>query len=46
MNFKEYLEWLVTGVEDGWIQVNQKVWRKYLIAKEILNKEKEGDNIK
>lgn len=34
---KEYLTWLVTGVEDGWIKVDQKTFRLYLIAKEILN---------
>lgn len=37
MRFKEYLTWLVIGVEDGWIKVDQKVWREYLIAKRILN---------
>ena len=34
---KEYLQWLITGVEDGWIKVNQKTWRQYLIAKAIIN---------
>ena len=33
----EYLLWLITGVEDGWLKVNQKIWRQYLIAKEIIN---------
>lgn len=40
MKFKEYLEWLVIGVEDGWIKVDQKVWREYLIAKEYLERQK------
>lgn len=34
---KEYLQWLITGVEDGWIKVDQKIFRQYLIAKEIVN---------
>lgn len=34
---REYLLWLITGVEDGWLKVDQKVWRQYLIAKEIIN---------
>lgn len=34
---KEYLQWLITGVEDGWIKVDQKIFRQYLIAKEIIN---------
>ena len=34
---REYLLWLITGVEDGWLKVNQKIWRQYLIAKEIIN---------
>lgn len=34
---KEYLIWLVTGIEDGWIKTDQKTFRQYLIAKEILN---------
>lgn len=34
---KEYLLWLITGVEDGWLKVDQKIWRQYLIAKEIIN---------
>lgn len=33
----EYLLWLITGVEDGWLKVDQKIWRQYLIAKEIIN---------
>lgn len=34
---REYLLWLITGVEDGWLKVDQKTWRQYLIAKEIIN---------
>ena len=34
---KEYLIWLVAGIEDGWIKADQKTFRQYLIAKEILN---------
>ena len=34
---KEYLLYLITGVEDGWIKVNQKVWEEYLLAKVIIN---------
>lgn len=34
---REYLLWLITGVEDGWLKVDQKIWRQYLIAKEIIN---------
>ena len=34
---REYLLWLITGVEDGWLTVDQKTWRQYLIAKEIIN---------
>lgn len=38
---REYLLWLITGVEDGWIKVDQKIFRQYLLAKEIIN-ETEG----
>lgn len=31
-------EWLVTGVEDGWIKVDKETWEEYLQAKERLNK--------
>ena len=31
------LQYLVIGVEDGWIKVNIQIWEKYLKAKEILN---------
>lgn len=31
-------EWLVTGVEDGWIKVDKETWEKYLQAKERLKK--------
>ena len=34
---KEYFLYLITGVEDGWIKVNQKVWEEYLLAKVIIN---------
>ena len=34
---REYLLWLIIGVEDGWLKVDQKIWRQYLIAKEIIN---------
>lgn len=37
---REYLLWLITGVEDGWLKVDQKIWRQYLIAKEIINETK------
>ena len=30
--------YLVAGVEDGWIKVDNKTWRKYLKAKERLSK--------
>lgn len=29
-------EWLVTGVEDGWIEVDKETWKEYLQAKERL----------
>lgn len=38
MNSKENDIYLVTGVEDGWIKVNKKVWQEYLEAKERLSK--------
>ena len=34
---REWLLYIITGVEDGWIKVDQKVWRQYLLAKELLN---------
>lgn len=37
MNSKEYLQWLIIGVEDGWIKVDQKTWQEYLTAKKVLN---------
>lgn len=38
MNNKEKDMYLVTGVEDGWIKVDKKVWQEYLEAKERLGK--------
>ena len=34
---REWCIWLITGVEDGWIKVNQKTWKQYLLAKEYIN---------
>ena len=34
---RKWLLYIITGVEDGWIKVDQKVWRQYLLAKELLN---------
>lgn len=34
---REWLLYIIIGVEDGWIKVDQKVWRQYLLAKELLN---------
>ena len=36
MNKKEYNQYLVTGVEDGWIEVGRDIWDKYLKAKKEL----------
>ena len=33
----DYYLWLITGVEDGWIKVDQTTWEEYLIAKAIIN---------
>lgn len=44
MSFNEYLQWLITGVEDGWIKVTQKTWREYLLAKEIVNQRETYSN--
>lgn len=33
INFDQYL---VIGVEDGWIRANRKIWREYLKAKDRL----------
>lgn len=30
------IQYLITGVEDGWIKVNNDIWRLYLIAKELV----------
>lgn len=30
------LYWLIIGVEDGWIAVNNQVWQDYLMAKEQI----------
>lgn len=35
-NRTEDLKYLIIGVEDGWIKVNDKVWQEYLKAKEVL----------
>ena len=32
----ENLQYLITGVEDGWIKVDNDIWRLYLIAKELV----------
>lgn len=29
--------YLVIGIEDGWIHCTKKTWKKYLLAKEIIN---------
>lgn len=34
MNNKKDDVYLITGVEDGWIKVDKKVWQEYLKAKE------------
>lgn len=34
----ENAKYLVTGVEDGWIEVTEEIWKEYLEAKELLNK--------
>lgn len=34
---REWCIWLITGVEDGWIKVDQKIWRQYLLAKVYIN---------
>ena len=34
---REWCIWLITGVEDGWIKVDQKTWKQYLLAKEYIN---------
>lgn len=39
----EDLQYLIIGVEDGWIKVNTQVWREYLEAKEILNDSKRNN---
>lgn len=38
----EMQEALITGVEDGWIKVDQEAWEEYLKAKERINNK--GDN--
>lgn len=32
----DYMQWLIIGVEDGWIRVDNDTWRLYQIAKELL----------
>ena len=34
----DYNEWIVTGVEDGWIKTDKETWEEYLKAKEKLSK--------
>ena len=34
---REWCIWLITGVEDGWIKVDQETWRQYLLAKAYIN---------
>lgn len=29
----DYIQWLITGVEDGWIYVDKNTWKEYLKAK-------------
>ena len=29
---------LITGIEDGWIKVNDVTWQKYLLAKKRMKK--------
>ena len=33
----EDLQYLIIGVEDGWIKVDKQIWQEYLNAKEVLN---------
>ena len=33
MNKKEYNQWLIIGIEDGWIYVDKDTWNEYLKAK-------------
>ena len=40
MNKKEYKEWLITGVEDGWIYVDKNTWNEYLKAKKEVGMNK------
>lgn len=40
MNKKEYNQYLVTGVEDGWIEVGRDTWNNYLEAKKELSMNK------
>jgi hypothetical protein len=32
------IQYLIIGVEDGWIAVDNDTWRLYQIAKELINK--------
>ena len=38
---REWCMWLITGVEDGWIKVDEKTWRQYLLAKAYLTRQKD-----
>ena len=37
---RERLLYIITGVEDGWIEVDQKVWHQYLLAKRLIGYKK------
>lgn len=37
---REWCIYLITGVEDGWIKVDQKVWKQYLLAKRLIGYKK------
>lgn len=37
---REWCMWLITGVEDGWIKVDQITWRQYLLAKRLIGYKK------
>lgn len=34
---KEEMMYLAIGIEDGWIHCTPKVWKEYLVIKELLN---------
>ena len=37
---REWCIYLITGVEDGWIKVDRKVWKQYLLAKRLIGYKK------